>query len=242
MRLGRSPLIRALNRLVPNVILSVVGLVGWTVQLARDPRSFVRYLGLLLVPRTPVEVSLRGLEHPIFLRPATTDARVAYGALGMAYHLPPIELREDATIVDLGANIGLTAADYASRYPAATVIAVEMDDRNAALARRNTAVYGDRVAVIHAAAWSEATRLSYVAPEGDEWGFAVSERGDHPWIFSRWTLRALNAKCSRRTPLGHRGFGRFRLRSMGRTPSSSASETCRTSALLPNGIRSTAPL
>jgi FkbM family methyltransferase len=174
----RSSLIQAVRRILPDGAAPVIDSVYYAVKLARNPRSFYRYLRLLLDPRAPVEVSLRGLAHPIFLRPATTDALVAFGTLGEGCHLPPGALPEDAIIVDLGANIGLTAADYASRYSKATVIAVEMDDSNAAIAVRNTAYYRDRVTVIQAAAWWEATRLSYAAQKGDEWGFALSEQGD----------------------------------------------------------------
>jgi FkbM family methyltransferase len=167
-----------LLRVLPEAASQAVASVYYAVRLAQGPRSFYRFLRLLLDPRAPVEVSLRGLDHPIFLRPATTDALIAFGTLGSHFHLPHVVLPDDAVILDLGANIGLTAADYASRYPKATVIAVEMDDGNAALAVRNTAIYRDRVTVIHAAAWWEATQLSYAAEPGDEWGFAVSEGGN----------------------------------------------------------------
>jgi FkbM family methyltransferase len=170
---------RTLRFVLPDAGYRVVDSLFYAVSLARGPRSFYRYLRLLLEPRTPVEVSLRGLDHPVFLRPATTDADVAFGTLGRGYHLPHVTIPDDAVIIDLGANIGLTAADYASRYPRATVFAVEMDHDNAAMAVTNTATYGDRVTVINAAAWWEVTTLSYAAEAGEQWGFSISERGDH---------------------------------------------------------------
>lgn len=171
--------LRVVRFVLPDSAAPAVDSLYYAVRLGRAPRDFYRYLKLLLGPRMPVEVRLRGLAHPVFLRPATTDAEVAFGALGRGYHLPPRALPDNATIIDLGANVGLTAADYAERYPKATVVAVEMDAGNAAMASRNTAAYGDRITVIHAAAWWEATRLSYAAESGDEWGFSVSEQGDH---------------------------------------------------------------
>ena len=177
--LVRRSILRALRWILPDAASTFVDSVAFAAYLARDPRTFFRYLDLLLEPRAPVALSLRGLDHPIFLRPSTSDALVAFGTLGRRYHLPPVALREDATIIDLGANVGLTTADYASRYPKATIIAVEMDDENAAMAVRNTATYRDRVTVIQAAAWWEETRLSYTREAGDEWGFAIGERGDH---------------------------------------------------------------
>ena len=176
--LVRRSILRVLRWILPDAASTLIDSVAFAAYLATDPRSFCRYLSLLLEPRGPVKVSLRGLDHAILLRPSSSDALVAFGALGRRYHLPPVALEEDATILDLGANIGLTAADYASRYPKATIVAVEMDDENAAMAVRNTATYQDRVTVIHAAAWWEETRLSYTRAAGDEWAFAIAERGD----------------------------------------------------------------
>jgi FkbM family methyltransferase len=175
----RRALGRAL-RLLPDRAHATIDSVYWATRIARDPAGFYRYLRLLLQPRAPVHLQLRGLGHPIYLRPGTTDALVAYGALGEAYHRPPVALPESATIIDLGANIGLTAADLAARHPGATVVAVELDPGNAALAARNTATYGNRVTILNGAAWWEATELSYTAERGEEWGFALSEQGGLP--------------------------------------------------------------
>ena len=169
--------LKLLRALLPDAADQFTDSVYYALRLGRGPRSFTRYLMLLIGARAPVEVSLRGLDHPVLLRPATTDAEVAFGTLGRGYHLPPVALADDAVIIDLGANIGLTAADFATRYRKATVVAVEMDEANAAMAVANTASYGHRVVVIHAAAWWEETSLSYSAEPGDEWGFAISDNG-----------------------------------------------------------------
>ena len=80
------------------------------------------------------------------------------------FHRPPVPLRPDAVIVDLGANVGYTVADLAYRHPAARVLGVEMDAENLALARRNTAWLGPRVELVHAAVWSIDGEVDY---EGD---------------------------------------------------------------------------
>lgn len=60
------------------------------------------------------------------------------------YHLPPDKAISDdaALIVDMGANIGCTAADFAHRYQRARVLAVELDQSNADLCRRNLGSWG----------------------------------------------------------------------------------------------------
>jgi FkbM family methyltransferase len=54
-------------------------------------------------------------------------------------------------ILDIGANIGATAALYASAYPDSQVIAIEPHPRNAGLLRANSQAYGTQIEVIEAA-------------------------------------------------------------------------------------------
>jgi FkbM family methyltransferase len=64
-------------------------------------------------------------------------------------------------IWDLGANIGLTMAHFAYRFPHARIVGVELDARNVALARENIAGWADRCVLIHAAAWSSDGEVRY---------------------------------------------------------------------------------
>ena len=69
------------------------------------------------------------------------------------------------TIIDAGANIGVSSIWFALRYPAATIIAVEPDSNNLAVARRNVthfpnillapAAIGCRAGKVNAVATSE---------------------------------------------------------------------------------------
>jgi FkbM family methyltransferase len=104
--------------------------------------------------RVPVVFHPKGLGgHAMLCRPATTDCPVLFHTLIEAYQMPP-EGVAPRWIIDLGANVGYTAAFLASRFPDAQVCAVEMDPANAALARQNTRGYGGRVKIIEAAVWS----------------------------------------------------------------------------------------
>lgn len=94
-----------------------------------------------------VTVEVEGI--PIEVRPGTADVFTIDDTFGAGYHRSLWELPERPMIVDLGANVGLTAVDYSLRHPGATVVAVEMDAENAELARRNTARFPD-VAIVHA--------------------------------------------------------------------------------------------
>jgi FkbM family methyltransferase len=63
---------------------------------------------------------------------------------------------------------------FATLYPRARIVSVELDADSAALARRNTAAFADRITVLHAAAWFEDSTVTYTT--GDEWGLQVREQ------------------------------------------------------------------
>lgn len=71
------------------------------------------------------------------LRLDGSDRQVWADTFTGLYHLPPPEMAVPSTVLDLGANIGLTAAHYRALWPDAQIVAVEMDEENAAIARLN---------------------------------------------------------------------------------------------------------
>jgi FkbM family methyltransferase len=122
----------------------------------------------------PVRVhpkALRGAE--VWLRHGTTDAQVLDDTFVGLYHVPPRELRAGDVVLDLGGNIGLTAAHYAAMQPGCRVVCVEMDAGNAEMARRNLASFGPRCTVVHAAVWDRDGVVGYAGAE--EWGFQACE-------------------------------------------------------------------
>ena len=78
----------------------------------------------------------RNLGRPVYLRPGTSDERVAADVFSGRYHIPPVETHP-ATVLDLGSNIGLTLADYQRMWPEAYIVGVEPDADNIAVARRH---------------------------------------------------------------------------------------------------------
>lgn len=61
-------------------------------------------------------------------------------AFGRGLHLPPPEMPDPALVLDLGANIGLTAVSYANLWPGAQVWMVEPNAENMELARKNARI------------------------------------------------------------------------------------------------------
>ena len=89
-----------------------------------------------------------------------------------------LDLKESALVLDLGANVGYSAAYFLSVFPKARVVAVEPDDRNIEVCRVNLSPYKDRALVLHGAAWSRSTTLQFVEGtfgDGREWATRVDE-------------------------------------------------------------------
>ncbi|MEN0111596.1 MAG: FkbM family methyltransferase [Planctomycetota bacterium] len=123
---------------------------------------------------------LRSPEQAVWLRHGASDfdtfrqvlLRQQYGhAAGGAV----------ATIMDAGANVGLTSVFLLRRYPGARAIAVEPDPENLEVAQRNLETFGDRAQVIHGAIWNEAGTLNVHRGsfrDGRHWASQVSDASD----------------------------------------------------------------
>ena len=118
-----------------------------------------------------VELRVRQIPVPMLCRPRTSDSAVLWGTFGEKFHRSHVTLTGNMVILDLGANVGYTAVDYAVCYPDARIFAVEMDADSADLARRNLEVFGERCTVVHAAVWWHDGEVSYSGEEA--WGFRV---------------------------------------------------------------------
>jgi FkbM family methyltransferase len=109
--------------------------------------------------------------NAVYCRPGTTDVDVLDDTFIGMYHLPPADMSSIRTILDLGSNIGLTIAHYATMYPDAKIFGVELDRDNFQVCTRNIEPYCERCSVQWGAAWCHNGRVRY---EGDaEWGYRV---------------------------------------------------------------------
>ena len=106
---------------------------------------------------------IRGMRAPIQLRHSSlVDRDVFRCVFHNKYHRPPAELGSSPNILDLGANIGLSAIDLKIQYPDAKIIGVEMDLRNCEIASSNVQSL-DNVQMLHRAVWYESTVIHYDA-------------------------------------------------------------------------------
>lgn len=124
----------------------------------------------------------------MLVRPGTSDVLVVFETFIGCFHLPPEEApNRPLRILDLGSNIGLTAAHFAELYADARVLGVELNNANAALARWNVSAYGDRCRILEGAVWGAHDELVYDDWPGHEYVFRV-DRTDR----SSGSVRAAN--------------------------------------------------
>src|SRR5262249_12200769 len=90
---------------------------------------------------TDIGLSIGGINRIVAIRPCSGDLFILFEVLAFdSYRIPEssIDPLSVHTIVDCGANIGLTALYLASAYPNARILCVEPDPANFALLQRNT--------------------------------------------------------------------------------------------------------
>lgn len=96
----------------------------------------------------PAEVFTPALERAVLVRPE--DRQVWADTFTGLYHVPPPDMPTPHRVLDVGANIGLTAAHYKKLWPFAQVVAVEMDGACCALIRENAPDVKVRRHAVHA--------------------------------------------------------------------------------------------
>jgi len=129
-------------------------------------------------------VQVPGLHHPVTLRAMTSDVEVFHqifvdGELEFDLHMLP------SRIIDAGANIGLAAVYFSSRFPEAKILALEVETANFELLRHNTAFYPN-ITCLKKALWSGPANLSIANPTAESMSFQVSPsaKGDEEGILA----------------------------------------------------------
>jgi FkbM family methyltransferase len=141
------------------------------------------------------------LRYPITIRtPPRSDPSV-FDQIFVQRHYRCLDDLRPRTILDLGANVGLSSVWFISRCPKARIIAVEPDPRNFKLLKQNCAQYPGIIPIL-GAVWSECCRLKLVRGEyldGGDWATQVApaKRGcvqgfDIPALMHRSGLNSID--------------------------------------------------
>lgn len=121
-------------------------------------------------------ITLRGTGRRIRLRLDTSDAKVVLQVYRDHEIRPPVRVKA-ATILDAGANIGITAGYFLDRFPGARLVAVEPDPENLRALRANLANDAGRVTIVEGGLWDEPGPLRIANPESESWARQVESAG-----------------------------------------------------------------
>ncbi len=137
-------------------------------------RRPLRTILRLMLRQREVQIKLREMQHPVILRPGTSDVPLLYHIFAEEeYDVNP--KREPAFIIDAGANVGFTVVYFANKFPKARIIAIEPEESNFKLLQKNTEAYPN-VRCIKAGLWNSDTKLRITNLEkNSKWGFQVEE-------------------------------------------------------------------
>jgi len=127
--------------------------------------NLLRNRGIGFVPTDIAGVS-------VFLRLGTADLDVFDQIfISKDYNL---ELGDPQFIVDAGAHIGLSSVYFASKWPKATIIAIEPEPSNFEILLMNTRIFPN-INPLQAGLWSKKTNLRIQDSNAETWSFCVSE-------------------------------------------------------------------
>lgn len=120
----------------------------------------------------------RYARYPLYCRSRTSDVEV-FGQIFVHREYRCLdEVKNAQLIIDCGANVGFSSAYLLSRFPDATLIAVEPDPGNFAALQANLAPFGSRFKAHCTGIWSHSTGLvldEKTFGDGREWARTVRE-------------------------------------------------------------------
>jgi len=120
-----------------------------------------------------ISVRTKRMKHPVWVRLRTSDVDLYKSILLQGEYEYELNF-SPRTIIDAGANSGMTAIFYANKYPGATIVAVEPEPSNFSALVKNVSSYPN-VIPIHAALWHEDGQVEVFppGPRKSKWGFRV---------------------------------------------------------------------
>jgi FkbM family methyltransferase len=104
-------------------------------------------------------VWLNESRYPVELRKGTSDFEV-FRDIFLSRQYRSLCKGDPRTLIDAGANIGLTSLYFLHRYPKVRVIALEPDPENYEVAKQNLQPFKHRCELLNAALWSHDTTLA----------------------------------------------------------------------------------
>lgn len=157
------------HRLVPE---SHYAFLSWSRDRFGLARCLFQYLEMSILGRQLARIPSGLSVRRLYIRPGTTDQSVYDEVLLSGEYA--VDAESPSVIVDAGAHIGLASLFFSTRYPEATVIALEPEPANFQVLTRNVA-HLPHVRPLNVALWNTESRLSMDGADRATWSHRVSE-------------------------------------------------------------------
>jgi len=131
-------------------------------------------MGNVTKSETLLRVNRPDCRFPFLLRYPSSDIKTFRQVfVGKQYDFWAIT--QPRVIVDAGANIGLASIYFANKYPEAKIIAIEPENSNFELLKKNVAPYAN-IIPLQLALWHVNEDIELVDPGRGKWGFVTQEK------------------------------------------------------------------
>lgn len=168
--------------------------------------AFLRVGAALGIPEPATfKIGPRQVAHPVEVRLRGSSDLHCFDQIFILQEYACLrDLAEPLVILDMGANIGLSAVFFLNAFPKARVLALEPDKENFLMCKNNLLPYGERALLFQGAVWSRPTTLRLVKAafgDGLEWATQVDELTEEDEASDRvqaWDVQSLIDKtgCS----------------------------------------------
>ncbi|OFZ82429.1 MAG: hypothetical protein A2583_03760 [Bdellovibrionales bacterium RIFOXYD1_FULL_53_11] len=199
-----SLLKKAYRSVVPVKTRKLVSLLRSYAREFGLPGGCISFFKLHYLPLPQVSVGIGRGKSPVRLRRKTTDYNV-FNDVFINNEFDGLSGPSVRVIVDLGAYTGLSSVFFANKYPRARIIALEPEQSNFDLLKKNASFYKN-IECVHAAVWKHAACLEIFDEKADKWSCRYVESScpsgggttalDVPGIMERFGLDRIDImKC-----------------------------------------------
>jgi FkbM family methyltransferase len=160
---------------------------------ALGPLGALTFLWAKLTGTHPLfKRTVAGVKHPVYVRVGRTDASVLRQVLLEKHYELSLPV-EPKVIIDAGGNIGLSAVYFANKYPDSIVIALEPEESNFQLLKKNVDLY-PQIKPLNVALWCENKQIGLINPQDVHDGFQTVEKTENTRLVQAMTIDCLMAK------------------------------------------------
>lgn len=133
--------------------------------------AWICFFDSLFNKETLRKITINGTQ--VFVRTNSPDIEVAVSSLHEKEY-GHLKISNPKFIIDAGANIGTSALFFAKKYPQAKIIAIEPEEKNFEILKKNIEGFNN-VIPIKAAIWGSSEKREIQNRFTGHWGFTVSE-------------------------------------------------------------------